>query len=106
MSETLYQKLKRDVRFQEGLKACLNFGVCTAIYPAARFYDYDPLMVVDTIQTANEAQIEELLKSDTIWSCGGPPLEFPAHKEGLFLLRQTGQDTLYGVDLTVGKYVF
>lgn len=66
----LYAILARDVRFTEGLKACLNCGTCTAICPAAEFYDYQPRKIVDTLQTRDDAQIEALLKSDTIWYCG------------------------------------
>ncbi len=66
----LYQKLKKDVRFEEGLKSCMNCGVCTAICPAAEFYDYDPRMLVATVQSKNEEKIEDLLKSETIWYCG------------------------------------
>jgi len=70
MQEKLFQRLNKDVRFLEGLNACINCGVCTAICPAAKFYDYDPRMIVDTVQKANETDIEQLLKSDTIWYCG------------------------------------
>lgn len=66
----LYDRLKKDVRFREGLKACMNCGVCTAICPAAEFYDYDPRMVVGIIQSRDEEQIKNLLKSDMIWYCG------------------------------------
>ncbi len=64
------QELKKDIRFIEGLKACINCGVCTAICPAAAFNNYDPRQIADTIQRGNEAEIEQLLKSDTIWYCG------------------------------------
>ena len=60
----------QDVRFREGLNACLNCGVCTAICPAAEFYDYDPRKIVDEVQEKDEAVLEELLKSETIWYCG------------------------------------
>ncbi|MBN1157796.1 MAG: 4Fe-4S dicluster domain-containing protein [Bacteroidales bacterium] len=70
MSETLYERLKQDVRFEEGLNACINCGICTANCPAARFYDYDPRMIVVTVQTLKEEEIEGLLKGDTIWYCG------------------------------------
>ena len=70
MMKELYNELEKDVRFIEGLKACLNCGVCTAICPAAEVSDYDPRMVVDTVQQRNEAELEKLLKSDTIWRCG------------------------------------
>lgn len=66
----LYEELEKDVRYKEGLKACFNCGVCTAICPAAEVNDYDPRMVVDIVQQKNEAELEKLLKSDTIWRCG------------------------------------
>lgn len=66
----LYDKLAEDVRFVEGLKACINCGTCTAICPAAEFWAYDPRQVIDIIQSKDEQQIEELLKSETIWYCG------------------------------------
>jgi heterodisulfide reductase subunit C len=66
----LYQQLLVDVRFREGLKACLNCGTCTAICPAAEFYDYQPRRIMDILQTRDDCQIEELLKSNTIWYCG------------------------------------
>ena len=66
----LLEQLRKDVRFVEGLKACINCGTCTAICPAAQFYDYDPRLIADTMQRGNETEIEELLKSNTIWYCG------------------------------------
>jgi len=67
---SLFEKLEKDVRFIEGMKACLNCGVCTAICPAAEVSDYDPRMVVNTVQVKDEAELKKLLKSDTIWRCG------------------------------------
>jgi heterodisulfide reductase subunit C len=66
----LYNKLLEDVRFQEGVKACINCGTCTAICAAASFYNYDPRVIVNTVQSRNEDEIKDLLKSDTIWYCG------------------------------------
>ena len=65
-----YKMLMEDIRFQEGLRACMNCGVCTAICPAAEFYDYDPRKIVDLVQSENNEEIEKLLKSETIWYCG------------------------------------
>ena len=48
----------------------MNCGVCTAICPAAEFYNYDPRKIIDEVQDGNEEAIEELLKSDSIWYCG------------------------------------
>jgi heterodisulfide reductase subunit C1 len=66
----LYRQLIQDIRFEEGLKSCMNCGVCTAICPAAEFYDYDPRMIAGILQSKDDEQIEELLKSDAIWYCG------------------------------------
>ncbi len=70
MTEDLYSLLKSDVRFIEGLNACINCGTCTAICPAAEFYNYDPRLIAVTLQNKNNNEIEALLKSDTIWYCG------------------------------------
>lgn len=66
----LYDKLTQDYRLKEGLKACINCGTCTAICPAAEFYQYDPRQIVDTVQSKDDSEIEKLLKSETIWYCG------------------------------------
>jgi len=67
---SLFDELSKDIRYQEGLTACINCGTCTAICPAASVWDYDPRLVVDTVQKRNDADLEQLLKSDTIWYCG------------------------------------
>jgi heterodisulfide reductase subunit C len=66
----LYEVLEKDLRYEEGLKACMNCGVCTAICPAAEFYDYDPRKIVVTVQSHDEEELKKLLKSETIWYCG------------------------------------
>jgi heterodisulfide reductase subunit C len=66
----IVNKIRNDVRAHEGLKACMNCGVCTAICPAAEFYDYDPRMLISLVQSNDEDALRELLKSDTIWYCG------------------------------------
>lgn len=59
-----------DVRFVESLKACINCGTCTAICPAAEFYNYDPRTIAATVQTKDDDKITGLLKSEAIWYCG------------------------------------
>ncbi len=66
----LSEYIKQDVRTADSLKACMNCGVCTAVCPAAEFYDYDPRRICDIVQRGNEEELEALLKSDTIWFCG------------------------------------
>jgi heterodisulfide reductase subunit C1 len=68
--EDLYKRLMQDIRFEEGLNACMNCGVCTGLCPAAEYYNYDPRRVVDLVQTRNNDIIKGLLESETIWYCG------------------------------------
>lgn len=63
-------ELQKDVRFKEGMHACMNCGICTAICPAAELYNYTPRMILDVMQSKNNDAIEELLKSEYIWYCG------------------------------------
>lgn len=65
-----YEKLKEDVRFTDGLKSCISCGICTAICPAAEFFDYDPRRVMIIVQKHREEELEALLQGDTIWNCG------------------------------------
>ena len=65
-----FDMLMEDVRVKEGLNACMNCGVCTAICPAAEFYDYDPREVITAVQMRSDVEIERLLRSETIWYCG------------------------------------
>jgi len=66
----IYDLLLKDVRFREGLTACMNCGICTASCPAAEFYNYDPRKICNLVQSKDEEKLEALLKSDTIWYCG------------------------------------
>ncbi len=65
-----FDMLLEDIRVREGLKSCMNCGVCTGVCPAAEFYDYDPRQIVNTVLTRDDGQIERLLRSETIWYCG------------------------------------
>ena len=48
MTENNYfELLMKDVRFEEGLNACINCGTCTAVCAAAEFYNYDPRVIVN-----------------------------------------------------------
>ena len=67
---SLYSLITQDSRASEALKACMNCGICTAICPAAEFFDYDPRQICDTVQRKDENAIEALMRSETIWACG------------------------------------
>ena len=104
-----YNRLMSDVRFQEGLKACINCGTCTAICPAAEFYDYTPREIMDLVQSKDDQKIEELLKSETIWYCGecmSCKTRCPrGNAPGLLIiaLRSLSQDVGYFVESEKGR---
>jgi heterodisulfide reductase subunit C len=118
----LYNELMQDIHLQEGLKACINCGTCTAICPAAEFYNYDPRIIADTVQFQDDQQIEALLKSDTIWYCGecmscktrcprgNTPgqiimaLRALSQEKGYFIESEKGRQQLY-LKRTVGQWM-
>ncbi len=114
--------LKEDVRFQEGLSACMNCGVCTAVCPAAEFYNYDPRQIVDTVQSGDDKKIEDLLSGEQIWYCGEcmsckprcprgntpgyiiQSLRTLSQKTGLFVKSEKGRQQL-AIKRTVGQNI-
>ncbi len=106
---SLFEYLQKDIRFLEGLKSCMNCGVCTAICPAAEFFDYDPRVIVNKIQSKDEQELIELLKSDLIWNCGQcmsckmrcPRGNFPGML--INVLRKASQELGYFVQSKKGK---
>lgn len=66
----LFERLNQDIRFMEGITACINCGTCTAICPAAEVYNYQPRAIAEIVQSRDDEAIEQLLRSDTIWYCG------------------------------------
>ncbi|MFR9640720.1 MAG: 4Fe-4S dicluster domain-containing protein [Rikenellaceae bacterium] len=117
-----YDALMEDVRFREGLHACMNCGICTAVCPAAEFYNYDPRNIASIVQTRDEEAIEALLKSDTIWFCGEcmscrprcPRHNTPGYiiqalrtlsqKTGLFVESEKGRQQL-AIKRTIGEHI-
>lgn len=118
----LYQELTADVHLKEGLKACINCGTCTAICPAAEFYDYDPRQIAIKVQTQDDNEILSLLKSETIWYCGecmscktrcprgNTPgqiiiaLRSLSQEKGFFTESEKGRQQLY-LKRTVGQWI-
>ena len=119
MADNYYEMLNADVRFIEGLNACINCGTCTAICPAAEFYKYDPRIIAVTVQTKDNLEIEKLLSGETIWYCGEclscktrcprnntpgyiiQALRHLSHLTGLFTRSEKGRQSL-AIKRTVG----
>ncbi|NQV02201.1 MAG: 4Fe-4S dicluster domain-containing protein [Bacteroidia bacterium] len=105
----LYDQMAADVRFKVGLKACLHCGTCTAICPAAEFYNYQPRQIVEILQTKEDEKIKALLKDDMIWYCGecmSCVTRCPrGNAPGLLItvLRQFSQDLGYFIESEKGR---
>lgn len=101
--------IKKDLRYEEALHACMNCGMCTAVCPAAEFYDYDPRRICDLVQRNDETVIEELLRSETIWYCGQCMSCKPrcprgnAPGEVINVLRKVSQETGYFRESEMGR---
>ena len=118
----LFDKLKEDVRYDEGLKACIHCGTCAAICSAAEFYNYHPRYIINILQSKDDKRLEELLKGEMIWYCGEcmscktrcprgntPGLLISALRNlsqdtGLFAESEKGRQQL-AVKRTVGKWL-
>jgi len=62
--------IQADPRYAEACRSCINCGVCTAICPAAGYYDYDPRVIVNLVREGDEETLTQILSSDLIWFCG------------------------------------
>jgi heterodisulfide reductase subunit C1 len=61
--------LQNHVIARHAITSCMSCGACTALCPAAEFYDFNPRTVMSVVQEKDESEIVELLRSDTIWFC-------------------------------------
>jgi heterodisulfide reductase subunit C1 len=108
-SKDIKEVLEKDILFIEGLKGCINCGTCTAICPAAKFFDYDPRQLMDIVQSMNNDELIELLKSDIIWYCGqclSCKTRCPRNNVPGFIitaLRRLSQDTGYFAQSAEGR---
>ena len=51
------------------VRECYQCGKCTAGCPVAEYMDIRPSVMMRMLQSGNEAEIEELLRSKSIWLC-------------------------------------
>ena len=68
--DKLTVQIQSDPRYAEACRSCMNCGVCTAICPAAGYYDYDPRVIMNLVQDGDDSSLKDLMSSDLIWQCG------------------------------------
>jgi heterodisulfide reductase subunit C1 len=61
--------LENHIIARHSLGSCMSCGNCTSLCPAAEFFDYNPRVIMETVQEKNEETLVELLKSETLWYC-------------------------------------
>jgi heterodisulfide reductase subunit C len=61
--------LENHIISRHAFSSCMSCGSCTALCPAAEFYDFSPRAIMDVVQTKDEEAIVELLKADELWYC-------------------------------------
>ena len=61
--------LENHVIARHALTSCMSCGACTALCPAAEFYEFSPREIMTVVQEKQEDALVELLKSDFLWYC-------------------------------------
>jgi len=61
--------LENHVIARHALTSCMSCGACTALCPAAEFYEFSPREIMTMVQEKQEDALVELLKSDFLWYC-------------------------------------
>lgn len=101
--------LENHVIAKHALASCMSCGACTALCPAAEFYDFSPREIMTIVQEKDEEVIIELLKSEMLWychQCGSCKTKCPRQNSPFGMissLRQLSQIKGYHVESTRGR---
>ena len=68
VKEDLFRQVKADMRFPDYLYGCYDCGICVAVCPSARFYDFSPRRIA---QAAGREDVELFYQQmqEDIWEC-------------------------------------
>lgn len=64
----LFEEVKADSRYEDYLFGCYECGICVAVCPSARFYDFSPRVITQALGREDVDRIYEILIED-IWNC-------------------------------------
>lgn len=68
LKEQLFQAVKADPRYSHYLYGCFECGVCVAACPSARFYEFSPRRIAQTMAREDVETFYEILTED-VWNC-------------------------------------
>lgn len=66
--ERLFREVKSDPRYEHYLYGCFECGICVASCPSARFYDFSPRRIAQTMSREDVETFYEILTED-VWNC-------------------------------------
>ena len=66
--QRLFEAVKADERFPDYLYGCYECGICVAVCPSARFYDFSPRRIAQAAAREDVALIYQQMQED-IWEC-------------------------------------
>ncbi|PSR27512.1 heterodisulfide reductase subunit C [Sulfobacillus thermosulfidooxidans DSM 9293] len=64
----LFDEVKADPRYKTYLYGCYECGICVAACPSARFYDFSPRKIAQTLAREDVELFYEQLNDD-VWNC-------------------------------------
>ncbi len=64
----LFEQVKADERFSHGLYGCYECGVCVAVCPSSRFYDFSPRWIAQALAREDADLVYKFMNED-VWDC-------------------------------------
>ncbi len=64
----LFDEVKQDLRFPDYLYGCYECGICVAVCPSARFYDFSPRRIAQAVAREDVELVYEQMNHD-VWEC-------------------------------------
>ncbi|MEX2268611.1 MAG: 4Fe-4S dicluster domain-containing protein, partial [Acidimicrobiia bacterium] len=68
VKERLFEQVKADLRFEDYLYGCYECGICVAVCPSARFYDFSPRRIAQAVAREDVELVYQQMEED-IWEC-------------------------------------
>ncbi len=66
--DRLFQECKDDERWHHILYGCYECGICVAACPSAKFYDFSPRLIAQSVAREDTDAIYTLM-NDSVWDC-------------------------------------
>jgi len=66
--ERLFNEVKADLRFGDYLYGCYECGICVAVCPSARFYDFSPRRIAQAVAREDVELVWEQMNGE-VWEC-------------------------------------